>query len=335
MRPRNPENAWMPKGVYYRKRENRYVVIDGKEHYLADGSATKHEVWEAHRKWVNRGQDTVFALIEAYTTSAEFERLKPATQASYKRLLTQLGAWQMPRLRRPFGTLKLAEIGPKTIQSAYDQQEPNTARNRRWTVAKAMWSWGRFRFPSCEDNPVMGLRMPPEAPRDRYVDDWEVRAFYSAAPEPLQLIMDAVYLFVLRPSEAFSILSHQPVGVPLSKVRQSCVLDDGVLIFRGKGSWGNFYEWSKASKEWDRRCKARGGSVYQITLDNGNRVTKSSYDSMVRRTWAKLPHLDRFHIHDLKAKGKTDHPENESGHKSKKLGDAVYLRTHRRQRPTR
>lgn len=59
---------------------------------------------------------------------------------------------------------------------------------------------------------------------------------------------------------------------------------------------------------------------------------------MWRRVWVKAAQEEgcpqHFTFHDLKAKGVTDHPQKEGGHKSAKMR-AVYDRENRLEAPTK
>ncbi|MBD3646392.1 MAG: hypothetical protein HUJ31_02820 [Pseudomonadales bacterium] len=330
-RKRAPENAWMPERVYLKK--GRYVVVESwqpySEHFLCAGDSTKHQVWMAHECFMMRGRDTLNALVEAYLESEDFRRLSLASKEHYRRLLRQACEWEMPRLKAPFGTLKLAQIGNKAIQSAYDQQKANVARNRRFKILKIVFGWGMQRFPGVEKNPVVGLRLMPEKPRDRYVTDAEYQFIYELASSTLKLMMEGAYLLRGRRNE----LSK------LETVRN--IKEDGVLIERSKDSWDGVVTWSPRLRKWVADCRAHNAariSPYLIHNRSGGPISKSSLDSMWRRVWAKglkrkgCP--ERFTFHDLKAKGVTDHPDKEGGHKSIKMR-TVYDREHRFEAPTK
>lgn len=327
-RPRSRKWAWLPENVYFKR--GRYVIrikkSPYKETFLCAGDATRAEVYQEAAKYDQREQDnTLAALINDYLKSEKFLRLEPATQESYTRHLLYLKDWTMPRLRRPFGSLLLSEIGNPTIQSAFDQQKPDTARNRRFTVLKAVYSWGMQRYPVIHKNPVVGLEMPPEPPRDRYVTDAEYQAVYALASPMLRVMMEGAYLLRAR-------------GQELRKLRRiDNVLEHGVLIERDKGSWDGVVTWSPRLRQWVRDCKMLNPSVvspWLIHNAEGGPVTKSSLDSMWRRVWAKNPPVERFTFHDLKAKGVTDHPTKEGGHRSEKMRE-VYDRVNRLEEPTK
>jgi len=327
-RKRKEEWSWLAgTNVYFKM--GRYALVTTnpyKETYLAPETATRAEVltlWEQSRF---EGNDTLKAMVKTYLKSEKYRRLKPATQESYERLLMQVINWEMPRFKTPFGSLKLAQINNKTIQSAFDQQEPNTARNRRFTVVKAVYAWGIQRFDGIDKNPVIGLELMAEPPRTRYITDDEWNHIYNLAPTTLRLMMEGAYLLRARRNELSSL--H----------RVDNIKPKGVLIERTKGSWDGVVGWSPRLRKWVRSCKnnnKQAFSKYLMHNTTGGPITKSSLDSMWRRVWAKAdPDIEHFTFHDIKAKGITDHPDKEGGHKSPKMKE-VYDRENRKEKPTK
>ena len=321
----------MPERVYFKK--GRYVYVESWkpyiEHFLCDGSSTKHEVWISHGRVSQQGHDTLNALVAAYLQSEKFNRLSPASKEHYSRLLKQTCEWEMPRLKAPFGSLKLTEVGNKTIQSAFDQQEANVARNRRFKILKIVFGWGMQRFNGVERNPVIGLELIREAPRDRYVSDDEYAFIHVLASPTLKLMMEGAYLLRARRNEL----------AKLDRVRN--LSEKGVLIERSKDSWDGVVTWSPRMRKWVEDChrlNSECNSKYLIHNQGGGSISKPSLDSMWRRVWLKASAYGacpkRFTFHDLKAKGVTDHPQKEGGHKSSKM-KAVYDRENRLEKPTK
>ena len=342
-RKRDPQWAWLPKRVYFSKGRFVYVLRykPWKELYLAPKSASQFEVLNEYVK-IQKGlegnpRDTLQAMVDAYLESSDYKALMPATQEHYTRLLTQATQWEMPRLKAPFGSLRLEQINNKTIQSAYDQQEINVARNRRFKILKIVFSWGKQRFDGVERNPVVGLKLMEEKPRDRYITDVEYKTLYDLASPTLKLMMEGAYLLRARRHE-------------LSKLdRFENIKPDGVLIERSKGSWDGVVQWSPRLTKWVSDCRKHNtGNVsrYLIRNESGGKVAKSAHDSTWRRVWAMAPTSlwdrlptdddfgEHFTFHDIKAKGITDHPDKEGGHKSPKMR-VVYDRENRKEAPTK
>lgn len=325
-RPRSQKWAWLPDKVYFKK--GRYIIlINGKETYLCPGDASRAEVYQAADRFINDDNEFTLAwLVQQYLKSDKFKRLAPASQESYERLLIQLIEWVMPRTGEPFGTLYLDEVGNTTIQSAYDQQEGHSSKNRRFTVLKAVYNWGRQRYPIITTNPVVGLETLPEAPRSRYITHAEYNYIYEKASPMVRLMMEGAYLLRARRGELSNLL------------RIDSIRERGVLIERSKGSWDGVVTWSPRLRQWVKDCKAHNSGVvskWLIHNGRGGKVTKSAFDSAWTRAWKNTDgSIERFPFHDIKAKGITDHPKKEGGHKSEKMRE-VYDRENRLEEPTK
>lgn len=328
-RRRSKEWAWLEgTNVYFKK--GRYVVAISfnpyQERFLAPGDASRAQVLTLWEQFKNKDHGTIEALVDAYKKSEKFRGLKPGTQNHYSFLLGQVTSWEMPRLKQPFGSLPLNRINNKTIQSAFDQQEPTTSRNRRFTVLKAVFSWGVQHFPDVEKNPVMGLEMPPEKPRDKYIYQNEWDYVYSHGDIELQLMMEGAYLLRGRRIEIASL--H----------RFDSIKPDGVFIDRRKGSYPALVEWSARLRKWVRRCKNHYPDVhspYLVHDGKGQPISATKLRSMWKRAWRGAPDdIEYFTYHDIKARGVTDHPDQETGDRSKKM-DEIYIRENRREKPTK
>ena len=98
--------------------------------------------------------------------------------------------------------IRYPQAGPDRQQDhpiCLHQQEPNIARNRRYKILRIAFGSGMQRFGSLERNPVVGLRLMTEKPRDRFVTDDEYTFIYDLASPALRLMMEGAYL--LRAAE--------------------------------------------------------------------------------------------------------------------------------------
>jgi len=294
---------------------------------------------------MSRESDTLRALISTYFNSAEFSNLALRTKEAYQRQLESLCEWQMPTLKAPFGSLKISQIGNKTIQSAYDKTTANVARNRKFTCLKTVFGWGIQRFDGVNKNPVIGLKMMREKPRDRYVSNTDYEIIYNLAPKTLQLMMDGAYLLRLRRCEVSDL--RRKININQSSSTFSGVTEEGILIHRAKGSWGGLVVWSERLRDFVQKCNKHNrdkATPWLIRTTSGEKVSKSNHDSYWRRVWIRARNEfeagrvdyipEHFTFHDLKAKGVTDHPNKEGGHKSNKMKE-VYDRENRVELPTK
>jgi integrase len=113
---------------------------------------------------------------------------------------------------------------------------------------------------------------------------------------------------------------------------------DGVFIARTKGSWNEVTLWSPRLRNAIDAQLAIRNRIIDWLLEKGKPVPKNDYlfitlqgeplnkknalDTAWQRIKRKLldsgamPDDDRFTFHDIKACGVTNHPLNESGHKT-------------------
>ena len=122
------------------------------------------------------------------------------------------------------------------------------------------------------------------------------------------------------------------------------VLPRGVYARRGKGSDSEITEWSprlKAAVEFARSLRESRPRQLKgqplVTNSQGSRLLmdtfKTAWGRIIKMAMkdgvlieGKRVRLEaRFHAHDLKAKGLTDHPEKYAGHRTEKMR-AVYNR---------
>jgi len=127
-------------------------------------------------------------------------------------------------------------------------------------------------------------------------------------------------------------LLHARVGEVLA-LRRADLSDEGVLLRRTKGSKSELTRWSDRLREAVREAQAlhRGViSPYLLHGANGEPATYSAVRSAFVRALGKAeeaspPLRRRFTVHDIKAKGITDHKNHHGGHRSARMRD-VYVR---------
>ena len=328
-RKRKAEWAWLEgTRVYFQK--GRYVVKDkGKEIYLCPGDTPNYQVLLAWNAYFSSDQSTVNDMVSAYLNSHEYQSLAEHTRTQYATQLRLLCEWFSEIQRKTFGEFPLRQIDNKTIQKIYDKHEPNVARNRRFKILKACYSWARQRFDGVSDNPVVGLKFMKEIPRDRYIKESEYQFIFNLAPIRLQLFMEAAYLLRLCTQEIRDLQWEVHV------------LEHGVLVERTKGSWDGVVTWSERLENWVEQCRLLNEcrvTPWMIPNKSGGKFSQSGVSSMWRRVWAKAEKIEGcppyFKFHDIKAEGITDHPDKEGGHKSPKM-KLVYDREQRLEKPTR
>lgn len=335
-RKRSPEWQWLEGTRVYFK-HGRYVIVDGKETPLGlKKDAPRSEVLAAWEAYQGRSEGTIRWMCEQYLESEAFLRLKPKTQREYRYLINWLCKWITPNLRVPFGDLQANQLNNKAIQSAYDAQfnpaSKNVIRNRRFTVLKRVYSWAIQRLQGIDDNPVVGLRLDREHSRTRYVTHEEFNLVHAVAPASTKLLMEAVYLFRLRPGEAERIEKRPPLNPEMAV--NSYVTEEGFQAIRGKGSRPGFNPWTPASRSWFERARTYSeahSTPWLIPDARGQKIRKNARIVALNRAIEKAG-VSPFTMHDLKAKAITD-GETKDTHRSPKMLQ-VYERQARQEKPT-
>lgn len=179
-----------------------------------------------------------------------------------------------------------------------------------------------------EPNPCIGVDLNKERPRDKYVTPEEYLIVYQAAlsmRNPMfAYALEIAYLCRARRGEVFSMTFDN-------------VLENGLLLNRGKGSRSDVILWSNRLRSAVEGCKniypnaptpIMGG--FLLHNSNGKQYAESALNSAWQRVMVKAKEKfglrTHFTFHDIKAAGCTDAEfENAGSHKTKKM-EAIYDR---------
>jgi len=341
-RPRkNPQDARLPKYVYLKK--GRYVHVAplgggklGPETVLAPGIAPLRQVWEAFEALGGDvGRGTLRWLCAKYLECPAFMAKHPATKAEYQRCHRQILAAKLAN-GAVFGDVAVHSITPGTIVKYRDKrgEKARVRANREIAYLSIVFSWA-YERDMVKLNPVKGVKRLPEAPRTRYVEDWEYEAVHCRALTKVKATylapaMELAYLMRLRPVE-------------VRTLQKSDCTPEGVRARRRKGSREQIVEWSARLQAAIAAADTPSpiGSIYVLHDRRGQPITQSAFDS----AWGTLMNeclssgdlIERFHFHDLKAKGVSDFDgdkQKAAGHKSPQMA-AVYDRKVHRIKPTK
>ena len=275
----------------------------GKTVFLAPPGTPMSEVWKAYEDAVGDERQTLGWLLALYKGSDRFRELSPKSQQDYAQAIEKLVGAPVGNDR--FGSVELRLIDKRSIRSYLDTYPSPVAANRQIAVLKSAWNWVLERY-SVPDNPCIGVKLNREAPRERYVKDDEYETVLRMAPPPIQQIMELCYLLRARRSEVLNLTVDD-------------VTDDYVVLRRLKGAEGELCMLSD-------RLRA---AVSDVRADPYicHRYTKNGLDSAWGRLKAKMVEagIEPYNLHDLKAKGVSDHETNHSGHRSPSMRK-VYVR---------
>lgn len=208
------------------------------------------------------------------------------TQVEYRRQLSTLG--------KVFGDAAPDAVKPQHIAQYLDSHAHPTAANREIALLSSVYNEA-MRWGLADHNPCRGIRRNKEKARDRYLEDSELQALRSAAPERIAAIIDLAYLTALRKSD-------------LLALRLSDLHEDSLRARVGKTSTEVRIAWSPALREAVERAKRlprRVSSMYLLANSQGQPYTVSGFDT----EWKKVVQrsgVQDAHFHDIRAKALTD-----------------------------
>ena len=361
--------AKSPKYTYLRKGRWVYIpYVDGKlgkeiplrfEGKLIREHDPMSRVWAAYEGLINTPSDTLAWLIDTYLKSPSFEKRKPRTKRDYKSSALYLKTKKLKN-KSIFGDVAFEAITTGTITKLHDTMNDSpVAAKHRIQFLKTVFSWGYARD-ICSKNPCKGAARPVEEKKKKkvmtYVEDESYYYALSVARELksyLYPIMILAYCCRARVGE-ISRLEYVDKAWLESGFKQSDVNEEGIYLYRSKGSlpevtlWSDFLrEGYRAALEYSKKQDNKNTvsplikDPYLIHDSSGRPIKKNSFDSAWGRLVAKCKKncakdgvdYKRFSIHELKAKGIDDHEMQDGGHKTESA-KAIYLRKIKRTKST-
>lgn len=318
----------MPEGFYEKiitskGKKYRYIYfkkeVDGVSIHqtVCRADINKNKIFQKISQFQEKPRSTVGWLIDQYMSSPQFIEKSSSTQRAYELYAVNWKNYPM-RSGRVFGDLYINKVTPILIRQYLDKKEAKYSANRHVQFLKSVYNWGRERYAQVQSNPCEKVRLHTERPRDRYVTDEEFFLVRKFAPAAVKIFMDIAHVCRARFNE-------------ISRLKIQDVQEEYLILNRSKGSRGEKTQWTPFLKKAIDRAfdlNRDAGGEYLIHDKHGNRIGYSGFSSAWKRTMAqalKSGLKERFKFHDLKAKGVSDHPEHESGHRSEKMKE-VYIR---------
>lgn len=329
---RRRHNDGLPKYCQRRSYGVIYTPYLGKGKFakpinLGPADMTVREAWAAYERETAQPNDTLDWLLAEYHNSKKFQERTSRTKKEYDDYRAKLTAYPMKN-GKPFGTARLELIKRPAIQKYLDRHHAPILANRQIQYLKAAWNWAQNRFEHIPENPCSGVELNKQQARERYVTRQEYAAIHQHATGWVHWAMELAYLCRARRIEI--------LGLKISDIQEN-----GLRLVRGKGSRGEFTEWT------DRLRAAVAGAVAHsypdrkafpgepLLLNNyGQRITVSAWNSALARLRPKMDELgiERFTLHDLKAAGYSDQDVQDAGHLSPKMHN-IYNRALRVVKP--
>lgn len=348
-KPRNAENRGLPArwqhihGAYYfQVPPGLEAAWDGKKKFrLGKTLPEAYKVW-ADRLGAIEKANNVGQLLDRY--ALQVVPTKAArSQTENARAIT--------KLRAVFGEMHLEGIKPQLIYQYVDKKQAKVAAHREIAVLSHAFTkaveWGYI-----DRHPFKGeVRLKGEAPRTRYVEDWEVVECLALSTKRLKGSVLAIQAYM-----RMKLLTGLRRG-DLLRLQTSNIKEDGIHITPGKTreTTGKkiIIDWSDELREAvqlakDVRpvhiapwlfCNKRGECYFDEVKE-----TASGWDSMWQRFMARILEEtkveQRFTEHDLRAKCASDaetleHARSLLAHADGRLTDRVYRRKPERVKPLR
>lgn len=349
-KPRTSENAGLPRrwrfkhgAYYYRPKEHERAAFDGRSEFrLGATLAEAHRAFSERVQWIGE-TFRMDQLCDRYALEV-VPKKAPATQRSNTRSLE--------RIRKAFDRSPVAAVEPVHIyqfRDAVGLKFGQKTANLDLEVLSHMFTkaieWGSRR-----DHPMTGKKVVKFsiAPRDRYVEDWELGEAMQVAPPLVRLYVPIKLLTGLRKGEILSI-------------RLADLREDGIHVQRTKGGRPAIYEWGdrvdesgaiipgdlRQAVELVKAARKKVTGLHLFCNRKGQPYIKedgttSGFDSIWQRFMAKAlaetKLAERFTEHDLRAKVGSE-AENLAraqqllGHRSAAVTMRVYRRKAERIKP--
>lgn len=348
---RKPENKGLPTrwrfthgAYYYRVPPGNEGGWDGKKLFRLGARLP-----EAYKIWAERIGRRDKAII---TNSQLLERYKlevipkkaPKTQIENTKYISKLD--------HAFGKMGIANTLPRHIYAYYERSPAKTLARRQLALlfhayTKAV-EWGEL-----DRHPFRGqIRLPGEAPRDRYVEDWEIVECLSLKSKRKKGSLNAIGAYI-----RLKLLTGMSQSDMLRLQPARHFNDEGITIQRHKvlntSGKKTTYLWTPELREAVRQAKqARPVHISPWLFCNKigqsyiNEVTGSAsgwhsmWQRFMDRVLKETEVKERFTEHDLRAKAASDaasleHARALLSHADSRITERVYRRKPEKVHPIR
>lgn len=345
---RNKENDGLPtrwklvhNAYYYRVPPGLESMWDGKKMFRLGKTLP-----EAYKVWAERIANpervrTIGALLDRYLL--EVVPTKAVTsQATNKYFIAAL--------RKAFGNAPLEAIKPQHIYQYVDKRTKKTSAHREIEILSHAFTkavqWGYI-----DRHPFKGeVRLEGEAPRDRYVEDWELVEALAMKTEH-----KAASVIVIQAYLRIKLLTGLRRGDML-RLTMANLLEDGIHVTPGKTEKSSgkriIIGWSDELRAAVEDAKAvrpvlspflfcnRKGQGYMKEEDGTANGWDSNWQRFMDRVLAHTKVEQRFTEHDIRAKCGSDaetlaHARTLLAHADSRTTERIYRRKPERVKPLR
>ena len=311
--------------------------------YLRSGSY--YFVEPGTERWINLGRDYVAAMsvyakmtaedVPSFTVSQLIDRYLREVAPTKAPRTYQDNVRQAKFLRAFFGQMSLEDVTQQDIYQYLDERgkRSEVQANRELAMLSHMFKkairWGVI---AAHENPCAAIEKLHEAPRRRYVADWEFDAFKAHAGPFLAAYTEFKYLTGLRQGDILALRLDQ-------------LRDDGIYVKQRKTGREIIIEWSVRLVAAVAAVRAIPRSIrgfYMFCTRKGAPYSSDGFRSMWQRKMRSALKdgvlTERFREHDLRAKAASDvdrpHAESLLDHADGRVTDRHYLRKPKEVKPT-
>lgn len=345
---RNKENNGLPTrwkfqhGAYYfRVPPGLEALWDGKKMFRLGKTLP-----EAYKTWADRIGDpdrarTVGQLLDRYLLEVVPGKAK-TTQAGNRIFIAAL--------RKAFGNAPLGALKPQHVYQYVDKRSKKTSAHREIEILSHAYTkavqWGYI-----DRHPFKGeVRLAGEAPRTRYVEDWELVEALA-----MKTKHKAASVIVIQAYLRIKLLTGLRRG-DLLRLTMAQLLDDGIHVTPGKTAKSSgkriIIGWSDELRAAVEEAKAlrpvlspflfcnRKGKGYMKEEDGTANGWDSNWARFMDRVVADTKVEERFTEHDIRAKCASDaetleHARALLAHADSRTTDRIYRRKPERVKPLR
>ncbi len=339
-RQRKIENSQLPQGVYRNK--GRYIYrpyhgrvgkksIFGDDIVLGPDTMPMSKLYMAVESMEQSSDQTLSWLLHEFRQSKKFRSMGKDWQYTKELYIPKVTSFPV-EIYGEFGKVPLRLITPPALNRFFERYSDKLgAVSHARKLISGAWSWGRTYLEGIPENPAKELEALPKANRqDVYVSDEEYACVYYLANPYWKAMMEFAYICRARRTE-------------LVNLKRDQLLEQGVQLKRAKGSLDEITLWTPRLKkalamldEFNQgekfeyvfgapNVKAQKG----VQMEPGKKMVKNTLDTQ----WQNLINsavkekliAEKWHFHDLKAKGVSDHEGLVSGHKTLEA-KKVYIR---------
>ena len=313
-----PKYVYLSKGRYVYRPYNPETKSKGKEVVLCDDTASMAELWMRYEQVTIKVEvRTLRTAINEYLCSPDNRALSSLSQRDYERHATRIISTPM-KSGASFGDLAFNLITTGILQKYLDkrtEQGAPVAGNKEIGFLSAVFNWHKRRD-HVTNNPATGVKKNKTESRTRYITDEEYDAF-------LQIAKDAPHYIIPMMEIAYLCRARR---VEILAMRKEHVTDEGLLLYRAKGSKSQIIGWTPRLRQAIDACNTpeRIAGPWLIHDKSGAAIRNDGFTSTWNRLQVKFAEagFNRFTFHDLKAKGVSDFEGDKlqaSGHKTQSM----------------